>query len=332
VSASPGDTAAVLGGLLLATWSGALLLGALDPRGMSGATRPVRWALGYCSGVGLVALTLLAMGLARRPFSATPVLLLLPLLALASAWVSARRAQASDPASEPRARGPARLVRALLAPLLRARTPADANSPSSADASAESSPDSAARRATPAARAVRVVLLLLTLGCVAMIARSSLGHGAQFADAHGLWMLKARVFATDGGFDGSYFEDWSDGHERRAYPVLLPLAGTWMHLLAGRVDDTLVKWLYIGFLLALLALVHALLAARLPPWLAAAGLLAFVLSRQTVLTTVWGVADLPLACLLLAALHALLESGARAGDARPALVRAAWFLALAAFT
>jgi hypothetical protein len=182
---------------------------------------------------------------------------------------------------------------------------------------------------------VRVVLLLLVVCVAALIARSSLDYGAQFEDAHGLWLLKARVFATDGGFDGAYFREWPDGHERRAYPVLLPLAGAWLHLLAGQPDDTLVKCLNVGFLLALLVLVHGLLAARLPPWLAAAGLLGFVSCRQVLLSTVWGVADLPLACLLLAALHALLADGAwRPDDAarRSRLARAAWFLALAAFT
>jgi hypothetical protein len=341
VSAALPDALAVSGGLLLASWAGAVVLDALDPRGLAGASRAVRWALGFCSGTGLVALGLLGMGLAGVRFAAAPIAVLLAAAASLAAWAGTWRAPAGAQrgargANDARgARGASEAHGAVTAGGTRgARWVAALARPFVAPSRAADEPSVAP--ATPGApRAARLVLLLLVAGAAAVIGRSSLGYGAQFADAHGLWLLKARVFATDGGFDGAYFHEWADGHERRAYPALLPLAGAWLHMLAGRVDDTLVKLLHVGYLLALLVLVHALLAARLPGWLAAAGLLAFCTGRQTLLATVWGVADMPLACLLLAAMAALLPGGARAGDEasrRGRLARAAWFLALAAFT
>ena len=174
-----------------------------------------------------------------------------------------------------------------------------------------------ARLAFGLALAGLAALTLVTAGL-------SVRGGAHASDAHAIWLLKARVVTLDGGFDGLYWHDWPDAHDRRGYPPLVSLVGAWVHLLAGRVDDGLVKLVFASFHVALLALVYDVLARHLPRWMAALATLVFALTGMTIVLTVWGVADLPLAFYLLAALHALRLDARGAGVAGALLAAAAF--------
>ena len=195
-----------------------------------------------------------------------------------------------------------------------------------AAAAAPSCAEHAPRDEAPWQRAV-VLLLLAGVAALAIVtAALSIRNGARASDANSIWLLKARVVFIDGGFDGSYWRFWPDGHDRRGYPPLISLLGTWIYLLAGRADDGLVKLCAVSFHVALLALVYDVIARRLPRWAAALATLFFALVGMTVVLTVWGVADLPLAFFLLAALHAAKE------DSRRGATVAGLLLAAAAFT
>jgi hypothetical protein len=299
MSGAPAALAAV-GGLLLSTWAGACVLSALSPGLRATTGRPARLALGYGAGMGLTALVLFAVCLARLRPTAGLVAAALVLCGLLSAALARARARRGGRALD---------WRDALLPVL-------------------SAPAALAPRAPSAAgRLASTALLALAAVLVAALAALSVAQKAAFVDAHAVWMLKARAVVTDGGLDGPWLRHWSDQHDRRGYPLLWPLDAAWVHLLAGGVDDGLAKLVLGGFLAALCALLHELLAHRCPAWIAALGTALVPLALPTINVTLWGVADLPLTFFLLAALHALLPP-----RGTPCLTRAAFFLALAPFT
>ena len=286
-----GAAAGVAAGLGLSLLAGAALLAALDRDGRLTDTLPLRLGLSWGLGAALTAWSVWLLGWAGLPLS-VPSLGGTLVAASALALLLARRARVPAPV-DPAA--PA------------ARSPRAAEGPS-------------ARLA--------FVLLLAALAAAALVtAALSVRAGAHASDAHSIWLLKARVVALDGGFDGPYWRDWPDGHDRRGYPPLVSLLGAWVHLLAGRVDDGLVKLAFASFHVALLALVYDVLARHLARWMAVLATLVFALTGMTIVLTVWGVADLPLAFYLLAALHAL-RLDARGGAVAGVLLAAAAFTKL----
>jgi hypothetical protein len=272
----------VLAGLLLSTFAGVALMSALGGDRPGWRSWPLRLALGWGLGAGLTALLVFLLArldalpgaLDGAQLGGWAVAGLLAAVALAAAR-SARAARAAA------VRG--------------AGVPAD---PAPAAGDARAAHESARARV-----ARRVLLLLLALVGVATTVYA-VRYGALFADAREIWLLKARVVFLDGGLGGAYWRDWPDGHDRRGYPPLIPLLGVYEHLLAGRVDDKLVKLMFGGFHAALLLLVYDVLSRRLTRLAATAATLLFSLSALTFLLPAWGVADLPLAFFLLAALHA----------------------------
>jgi len=173
------------------------------------------------------------------------------------------------------------------------------------------------RTPDPPARLPRagVALLAVPIGLTAWVL---LAEGPAFVDARTIWMLEARVFALDGGFDGSDFARWEDPHDRRAYPPLVPILGALAHLAAGGPHDGAAKLVFVAFALALAVLVTTTLARRLSPWTALALGCAFVLCRQTFTLSVWAAADLPLAAFATGA-WVVLDLGERLDRGRCAL-------------
>ncbi|GJM20614.1 MAG: hypothetical protein DHS20C15_05290 [Planctomycetota bacterium] len=163
-------------------------------------------------------------------------------------------------------------------------------------------------RTTLSTRALQAALALAIL----LVAAHTLREGARFADSHAVWALRAKVVASDGGFEGSYWREWSDAHDRRAYPPLLSLSGAWVQSWGDALDAAPTKLVNLGFYLALLGLTHAALARRLGARAALAGTALLALSRPVVLGAGWGVADLPLAAYTLAAVCEFARS--RRGD------------------
>jgi len=283
-----GAAAGTAAGLGLSLLSGAALLAALDRNGRLTDTLPLRLALSWGLGAALTAGSVWLLGWAGLPLSVASVGGTLVAASGLALLLARGRRPVPEPAGPP-AVGPPRASEG------------------------------------PAAR-LAFGLLLAALTALALVtAALSVRAGAHASDAHSIWLLKARVVALDGGFDGLYWRDWPDGHDRRGYPPLVSLLGAWVHLLAGRIDDGLVKLVFASFHVALLALVYDVLARHLARWMAALATLGLALTGMTIVLTVWGVADLPLAFFLLAALHALRL------DARGAAV-AGLLLAAAAFT
>lgn len=92
-------------------------------------------------------------------------------------------------------------------------------------------------------------------------------------DARSIWFFHARVLFVDGGLDPSVFTDPVLLHS--AYPLLLPVQGSWWAFLRGGWDDVGVKsFLLLDFAVWLQLLWKLLRAKGFPAWLAlVAGLL-----------------------------------------------------------
>ena len=154
-------------------------------------------------------------------------------------------------------------------------------------------------------------------GYVIALAWTTVSYGASFPDAHAIWLLKARVFFQDLGFSGVYWSDWPESHDRRGYPPGVPLLVTWLYLLIGSADSQAEKLLWVAFLVATSGVIgSALRRCDRPRW----ALVAVVLTLacpQSVLLTLWGTADLPLAAYTLGAVVVAVDWLSRSKPARP---------------
>lgn len=94
-------------------------------------------------------------------------------------------------------------------------------------------------------------------------------------DARSIWFFHARVLFVDGGLDPSVFTDPVYLHS--AYPLLLPVQGTWLAFLRGGWDDVGVKsYLLLDFAVWLHLLWKLLRAKGFPAWLGLVAALLFL--------------------------------------------------------
>jgi len=94
-------------------------------------------------------------------------------------------------------------------------------------------------------------------------------------DARSIWFFHARVLFVDGGLDPSVFTDPVYLHS--AYPLLLPVQGSWLAFLQGGWDDVGVKSFLLLDFAAWLQLLWKLLRAKgFPIWLALVAALLFL--------------------------------------------------------
>ncbi|RKY18826.1 MAG: hypothetical protein DRQ55_12325 [Planctomycetota bacterium] len=155
------------------------------------------------------------------------------------------------------------------------------------------------------------VVATLLAGYVLMLALVTVSYGASFPDAHNIWLLKARAFFVDSGFDGDYFRSWPDCHDRRSYPPGVSLFATWIYLLIGDADSQAVKLLWIGFLLATAGWVRDSVRRWSTRSLALVAGVLTLLSPMGMVLSMWGAADLALAAYGMAAVALTLDWVAR---------------------
>ena len=152
-------------------------------------------------------------------------------------------------------------------------------------------------------------------------------------DAMGFWGYSAKAIFLDGTVRSPAIVDPLREHPHPRYPLLVPLAQDWVHLVRGRYDDRTVKLLFVGFYLSLVGVAFA--AAR-RWWGLRVGLVTAVLVagvpalRADGYGAAFALADIPLAALLVSALWCWLRwMEARRGRD---LLLASIFFGLAAWT
>lgn len=146
--------------------------------------------------------------------------------------------------------------------------------------------------------------LLVVLGSIAALTIALAWHDAAgFVDARTIWMLKARVLATDGGVDGAFFTDWHDWTERRSYPLLVPIHFGLHHLVRGGLDDAALKVGHACVAVGVLVLVAVRLASRGSPRRATFAVVVLAVSSSSLTTAMWANADVFVALFALAALE-----------------------------
>ncbi len=63
-------------------------------------------------------------------------------------------------------------------------------------------------------------------------------------DSWAIWFLKAKVFFIEGGVPAGFLTDPSFGYSHPDYPLMVPLAVSWIYTVAGGVDDSIARLLY----------------------------------------------------------------------------------------
>jgi hypothetical protein len=183
-------------------------------------------------------------------------------------------------------------------------------------------------------RAGSQVLALLFAAALALRLLQALGDALAFpvhlSDAFLIWEYKAKAFHLAGGAWGVLARGELPAASHPEYPLLVPLAGSWLYLWIGRVHDQLVMALHPLFLAGLCAAVYATVRA-FAGRAGALGAALFVALPSRVYDHVgMGFADLPLAWLVTAGTGELVR---HRRDGEPArLARAALYLALGAAT
>ena len=83
---------------------------------------------------------------------------------------------------------------------------------------------------------------------------------AEFWDAWAIWGLKAKAFYLAGSIRPLFFEYYPSyggiHFSHPSYPLLLPLAESWVYRVSGTLAEEAVKFLFPGFLLSLMVLFH----------------------------------------------------------------------------
>ncbi len=153
------------------------------------------------------------------------------------------------------------------------------------------------------------VSLLLLLGFVTAVSLQA-GLGA---DGLIIWAFKAKVAFVQGGWPSAYFSDpiWVASHVN--YPPLIPSLEAWVYTVLGRVDEQVIKWLFIFFYYGLTALFYAALRPFLTTPLALAYTILLTSTPYLAsIAAVSGYVDVPLSVYLLGAtlfLHRWLSQG-----------------------
>lgn len=134
---------------------------------------------------------------------------------------------------------------------------------------------------------------LVAFQCLAVVAHS-LALPVNGEDAWSIWTFKARIFYLSRSIPAGYFHDASKLFSHPDYPLLVPLAETWLYGWLGRVDEWAVLLLFPPFFVALLAIVAGALSRAYDR---AAGLIGTTLLACAPLVITWGSmgdADMPL--------------------------------------
>ncbi len=133
-------------------------------------------------------------------------------------------------------------------------------------------------------------------------------------DGLAIWGLKAKAIFTEGGVSQTLFHDLSRQWSHLDYPLLLPATEAWVYHFLGRVDEQLVKVVFVAFQLSLLALFYATVRRQHMAWYALAFTLILGSLPSFVLNGSTGQADVPLSALAFgssAYLYLWLEDGRR---------------------
>jgi len=86
-------------------------------------------------------------------------------------------------------------------------------------------------------RYLGLVVGLLLVGQWVTVALHALAWPVHDLDAWSIWAFKARIFYMDQGIPWAYFGDTSKLFSHPDYPLLVPLAETWIFSWLGRPDD-----------------------------------------------------------------------------------------------
>ncbi len=180
-----------------------------------------------------------------------------------------------------------------------------------------------------------VVGLLLLVGQWVTVALHALVWPVNDLDAWSIWAFKARIFYMDQGIPWAYFGDASKLFSHPDYPLLVPLAETWIYGWLGRPDDQAMMVLFALSTAGTVAITAGALHrvyGRVGALLGAAGLLCvpFFVARGPT-----GDADVPLALISAASMAYLwrwLDGRERRADGALALVLCGVFSGLGAWT
>ena len=138
-----------------------------------------------------------------------------------------------------------------------------------------------------------VGLCLIALQCAA-VALHALAWPMHDLDAWSIWAFKARVFFVSQGIPAAYLHDTSKLVSHPDYPLLLPLAETWVYGWLGKDDDWSSMVLFPLFFGSVLALVAGLLRRLCGHGGAVAGSVALACIPYFVTRGSAGDADIPL--------------------------------------
>ena len=167
-------------------------------------------------------------------------------------------------------------------------------------------------------------------------------------DAMGFWGYSAKAIYYDGTVRTPAITDPLREHPHPRYPLLVPLAQVWVHLVRGGYEDKAVKLLFVGFYVALAGVVYGAGKSALSgssrgsPQATHAGLAAALLVatlpplRADGYGAAFALADIPLACYIASALLCWVRwAGCPSTDTRGAfraLLLASLFGCFAAWT
>ncbi len=113
--------------------------------------------------------------------------------------------------------------------------------------------------------ALEIVLLALIASQAAYVLFYSQLLPIMGWDAWAIWHLKARAFFFDGAVTGGFLTDPTYHFSHPDYPLLVPLAATWVYTAAGAVDEVAARMLHPLLLLALLGSFHVLTSKASSP-------------------------------------------------------------------
>jgi len=84
----------------------------------------------------------------------------------------------------------------------------------------------------------------------------------RFWDAISCWSLKGRAFYIDRSIT-AFFTEHNYEFSHQSYPLLLPLAQTWIYIWLGKIDETAVKVIFPFFYLSLIFIFYYLFREKL---------------------------------------------------------------------
>jgi hypothetical protein len=101
----------------------------------------------------------------------------------------------------------------------------------------------------PVELALGAVLVVLVVAYTLSALIWPVGPGRS-PDGYGYYLLKARMFYLDGGFEPFFEQSQQLGYTAPDYPILIPLTIVWLYTAAGGIDERLAAMLGAAFVLA----------------------------------------------------------------------------------